>query len=273
MKKSSSKEIQKIKKAAIEAALIAAGVIMKYYLKPFRIREKKNAGLVTVADLEAEEKILLHLKKARPDFSILAEESHPHASTNQKPSGRWIIDPLDGTTNFAHGFPMFSTSIAAEIEGQVCVGVVYHPVLKEMYVGVAGEGAEVNGKKLVVSKTSRLYDSLLATGFTYRKDEILRTEMESFERLSSTARAIRRAGSAALDLAYTARGIFDGFWERNLSPWDIAAGYLLVKEAGGKISNFRNTKLQLTDGEILASNKKLHSPLLRAIAPDSCRLK
>jgi myo-inositol-1(or 4)-monophosphatase len=148
--------------------------------------------------------------------------------------------------------------------------VIYHPILKDTYVAVRGGGAFVNGRPMRVSKTRRLGDSLLTTGFTYRKDSWLRAEMEAFERLSEVARAVRRPGSAALDLAYTARGVFDGFWERRLSPWDVAAGALLVEEAGGKVTDFQGKSFQISAREILASNGTLHKPLLQAVAPKSC---
>ncbi|MDR3608424.1 MAG: inositol monophosphatase family protein [Oligoflexia bacterium] len=258
-----------LKKTAVDAALAAGKVLIKHFGRPLDIREKKNAGLVTNADVEAEQAALKILRKRYPDFGILTEESPEEFS---KDPGRWIMDPLDGTTNFVHRFPMFCVSIAAQWANEVVVGVIYHPILNDLYIGVRGKGATVNGKKLQVSKTSRVADSLLTTGFTYKKKSQLRTEMDAFERLSGIARAVRRPGSAALDLAYTARGVFDGFWERNLSAWDTAAGALLVEEAGGKVTNFEGHPFRPEMKQILATNGALYTTLQQTIAPEFCQL-
>lgn len=265
-------------KPSMEIAAKAAGkVLLKYFGKTFEVREKLQAGLVTNADLEAEAAVIKILKKARPDFAFLAEESGQTAASKRKkgensdsPSeGRWIIDPLDGTTNFVHGFPMFCVSIAAEWHGQIVAGVIHHPVLNEITWAVRGKGCWVGKKQVHVSKTAKLKDSLLTTGFTYRKRD-LHLEMGPFDRLSGIARAIRRPGSAALDLAYTARGVFDGFWERNLAPWDVAAGLLLVEEAGGKVTDFSGNEFKIDGREILATNTKLHELIQKTIEPESC---
>jgi myo-inositol-1(or 4)-monophosphatase len=216
--------------------------------------------------VEAEETCIKLLLKKFPDFGVLAEESDPRVSRGQ---GRWVIDPLDGTTNFVHRFPMFCVSIAAEWNDQVVVGVIYHPILRDMVVAVRGQGAFLNGKPIRVSKTRKLDDALLTTGFTYQKQKLLHREMGAFERLSQTARAVRRPGSAALDLAYTGRGVFDGFWERNLSPWDVAAGSLIVEEAGGKVTDFQGNPFSIHSREILASNGLLHNLLVKTISPDT----
>jgi len=269
----SKPSLKKLEETAVHAAHRAGKILRNYFnSKKFRVREKLNAGLVTDADTEAEKAALKILSGSFPDFLILAEESQPskEIAPSSRSTGRWIIDPLDGTTNFVHGFPMFCVSIAAQWENETLVGVIYHPILDETYVAVKGRGARLDGRKMQVSKTSQLKGSLLTTGFTYRKDDLLHQEMEAFERLSGIARAIRRPGSAALDLAYVARGVFDGFWERRLSPWDVAAGYLLVQEAGGKVSNFKGQKFDPEMHEILATNSKLHRPLLQCIAPEFC---
>jgi myo-inositol-1(or 4)-monophosphatase len=254
--------LKALEKAAIAAARAGGKVLLSYFEKSFEVREKLGAGLVTNADIESEAAIVKILKRACPGFGFLTEESPPKAGSEP---GRWIIVPLDGTTNFVHGFPMFCVSIAAEWKGKLVVGVIHVPVLKETYVAVTGQGARVNGKRLRVSKRGRLTDSLLTTGFTYRKDEWLHREMEAFERLSRVARAIRRPGSAALDLAYLARGVFDGFWERRLNAWDIAAGVLLVREAGGKVTNFEGEELHVEHPELLATNGLLHDELFKAV--------
>jgi myo-inositol-1(or 4)-monophosphatase len=252
-------ELNRIRAQAIRAAHAAGGVLLKYYGKTLKISEKKDAGLVTQADLEAQDKCVAILRREFPDFGFLTEEAPPEIGRS---AGRWIIDPLDGTNNFIHGFPMFCVSIAAEWEGKLVAGVIYHPILKDTYVAVRGRGATVNGKRLQVSTTQRIQDSLLTTGFTDKKDRFLAAEMKIFEQVSSLARAVRRPGSAALDLAYTARGVFDAFWERRLSAWDIAAGVLLVEEAGGKVTDFIGNPLDLEAGQLLASNGVLHPLLL-----------
>ena len=252
-------ELSSLKKTAIQAAVAAGDALMKRFGKKLKIKEKPGAGLVSNADLEAEEKAVRILKKAWPEFGFLTEEAPPKLVSGP---GRWIIDPLDGTNNFIHGFPMFCVSIAAEVHGILEVGVIYHPVLKDLYLGIRGKGATLNGKRIRVSSTGSLQDSLLTTGFTYRKHEWLHAEMIAIEKLSSKARAIRRPGSAALDLAYTARGVFDGFWEQRLSPWDVAAGTLILREAGGKVTEFTGKEFTLECKQLLASNGTLHPQLL-----------
>ena len=247
-----------LRKSAIDAAHAAGAVLKKYFRKPLQVREKLGAGLVSNADLEAEETTIKILRRKFPNFGFLAEESDPVVS--QSP-GRWIIDPLDGTNNYVHGFPMFCVSIAAEWKGQIEVGVIYHPIFNDLYVATRGKGATLNGKPISVSNTKLLKSALLTTGFTYKRQDSLHQEMTALEKLSATALGIRRPGSAALDLAYTACGVFDGFWEQQLSPWDVAAGMLLVKEAGGKVTNFSGGKFTLTTPQILATNGKLHKAI------------
>lgn len=256
--------------AASKAADASARVLMHHFRKSLQVREKGSAGLVTQVDVNSEKEAMKVLRRATPEFGFLTEESGVHEGRSSR--GRWILDPLDGTTNYIHGFPMFCVSIAAEWDGEIVAGVIYHPVLKDRYTAVRGKGAHLNGKKLRVSKTKKLEDSLLSTGFTYRKNEWLHREMEAFERLSGIARAVRRPGSAAMDLAFTAAGVFDAFWERRLSPWDIAAGMLLVEEAGGKMTNFAGTRLKVEEREVLASNGLLHDDLLATIEPKSCAI-
>ncbi len=275
-KSASEPDPKKLLAGMVRAAHACGAILRKYHAaraskSGLTISEKLGAGLVTNADLESERACVKALRKLRSDFGFLTEEGTtivpgetPNPAT-AKPRGRWIIDPLDGTTNFVHAFPMFCVSIAAEWDGKIIAGVIEHPILRETYTATLGGGARLNGKPMRVSKTTALADSLLSTGFTYRKTELLHTEMVAFEELSSIARAIRRPGSAALDLAYTARGVFDGFWERRLSPWDIAAGLLLVREAGGKVTDFRGNDDILDSPAILASNGVLHAGLLEAV--------
>jgi len=252
-------------KTAIEAAHSAGAVLTRYFHKKLHAREKKDAGIVTEADLAAEAAALKILnsrkgvKSKLPDFSYLTEESGKGGQ--ERSEGRWIIDPLDGTTNFFHGFPMFCVSIAAEWKGKVRAGVVYHPILDETYLAILGQGASMNRKPIHVSRSSNLGHALLTTGFAYRKS-IFKKEMQAFQNISEICRAVRRPGSAALDLAYTARGVFDGFWERGLSPWDVAAGSLLVTEAGGKVTDFGGNPFTFEAQEVLATNGLIHRPLL-----------
>jgi myo-inositol-1(or 4)-monophosphatase len=250
---------------AVEAAMQAGKVIRKHYTRPLRVREKGKLGLVTNADVEAEAVALKVLKKCESGFAFLSEETHSEGKRQKGQEGIWIVDPLDGTTNFVHRFPMFCTTIALQFQKDVEIAVTYHPILDELYTAIRGKGAFLNGKPMRVSKTARLKDALLSTGFAYSARRSLRKEMSAFEHLSRASRAVRRPGSAALDLAYTARGVFDGFWERHLSPWDLAAGMLLVREAGGKVSDFAGGDFDLHGPEILASNGKLHSQILKTI--------
>ena len=273
--KPAAPEHEEIRKALISAANASGKILKKYFGRPLKVAEKPGAGLVSNADLEAERAAVAILTRARPDFAFLTEEAQTPVSkrksstevTSLKIAGRWIIDPLDGTTNFVHGFPMFCVSVAAEWDGNVQVGVIYHPILDETYYAVRGKGAFLisGGRKrrLKVSPRSEVKNALLTTGFTYRKDRFLRAEMKVFEELSELARAIRRPGSAALDLAYTARGVFDGFWERNLAPWDIAAGLLIVAEAGGVVTDFSGQSATVDSPAILAAAPLLHKELLR----------
>ncbi len=264
--KDATPDPKKILAGMVKAAQISGAILRKYYQlsrgAKLSIAEKPGAGLVTNADIESEKACVKALRKIRPDFSFLTEEETAERTPAR---GRWIIDPLDGTTNFVHGFPMFCVSLAAEWDGKIIAAVIEHPILRETYTATLGGGAFINGKKLKVSATKTLADSLLSTGFTYRKTELLHTEMLAFEELSSIARAIRRPGSAALDLAYTARGVFDGFWERRLSPWDVAAGLLLVREAGGRVTDFKGNEDILTSPAILATNSVLHDSLLAVV--------
>jgi len=256
---------------AVESAFQAGKVIRKYYQKPLKIREKRGLGLVTQADVEAELRALKVLKQCEPGFAFLSEETHSQGVRSEDQEGLWIVDPLDGTTNFVHGFPMFCVNVALYFRGKIEVAVTYHPILEDLYTAIRGKGALLNGKKIHVSKTRKMKDALLSTGFAYSARDSLSTEMSSFERVSRASRAVRRPGSAALDLAYTASGVFDGFWERHLAPWDVAAGALLVSEAGGRVTGFEGRKFDLLGSgpqgaEILATNGPLHRVVSRELS-------
>jgi myo-inositol-1(or 4)-monophosphatase len=219
-------------------------------------------NIVTEADRQSEEMIVSAILDRYPDHDILAEEA------DRVPKGspyRWIIDPLDGTTNYAHGYPVFCVSIALEENGVVRYGVVYNPMLKEMFYACRGGGAFLNERPLRVSGTKDLSRSLLATGFPYDIRDNSDNNMNYFQVMARSAQAIRRAGSAALDMAYVAAGRFDGFWELRLMPWDTAAGWLLVVEAGGQVTNLSGAPFSLNAPHILASNGRIHESMIAAL--------
>jgi len=206
--------------------------------------------------------VIRSLRQAFPDHSILSEES-PELLTGSP--YKWIIDPIDGTTNFAHAFPFFCVSIGLEHHGRIVAGVVYDPMRDELFTAEAGRGARLNGKRIMVSDVTSLSRSFLATGFSYgitRKDRNIR----HFKKLLLSTMAIRRAGSAALDLCYVACGRFDGFWELNLHPWDSAAGMLIVEEAGGKVTRFDGKPYTPYHKDILATNKRIHAALSSSLS-------
>ena len=220
---------------------------------------KGEIDIVTEADRMSEALILSAIRRQYPGHDVLAEES---SATHNGSSFRWIIDPLDGTTNYAHGYPVFCVSIALEIEGDICLGVVFNPMLDEMFVAEKGGGAYLNGHNLSVSKTAILSHSLLATGFPYDIRENENNNISYFTEMARKVQAIRRAGSAALDLAYVAAGRFDGFWELKLMPWDTAAGCLLVQEAGGLITDLSGLPFHLQSPHVIASNGRLHQDMI-----------
>jgi myo-inositol-1(or 4)-monophosphatase len=180
-------------------------------------------------------------------------------------TGLWVIDPLDGTTNYVHGFPFFCASIGLEINGQVEVGVVHAPLLNYTFTAIRGRGAFRNGKPLHVSRTQKIEESLLATGFSYQRSEVLNAELEDFKAFAEQARGVRRAGSAALDLCMVAAGVFDGFWERKLAAWDTAAGSLIVREAGGVVSDFSGADFHFSMPSVIAANPAIHTQILKTI--------
>ncbi len=245
-----------------EAAL-KAGQMLKDNIDRFsEIFYKGTVDLVTNFDTQAQRMIFDHLSSRFPDHDYLAEEG---LSQNKGAEFRWIIDPLDGTTNYAHSFPVFTVSIALENKGEVILGLVYDPMREEMFSAVKGEGALLNKKGIKVSNVDDLDKSLLATGFPYdiRTSEV--NNIAHFNNFLTRAQGIRRCGSAAMDLCYVACGRFDGFWELKLSPWDMAAGALIVREAGGQISDFRNEEFSIFGSEILASNGLIHHKMVNVL--------
>lgn len=245
----------------------AAGALLKDSLGKTRQIEYKGAvDLVTEADRASEELIVAAIQGSFPDHGILAEES-PEVS---RPSPfKWIIDPLDGTTNYSHGFPFFCVSIAFEEAGEVTFGAVYDPMMDEMFTASRGKGACLNGQKIGVSSIGELGKSLLATGFPYDLRSSDRNNLENFSAFSLKAQAIRRAGSAALDLCYIASGRFDGYWEMKLRPWDVAAGALIVREAGGLVTDFSGGPFSVYGAECLATNRLVHEQMKRVLSGEA----
>lgn len=242
----------------------AAGDVLNYYSSRDKLVEfKGQANLVTVADKKSEELIIGGILSRYPSHSILAEES---GITQPGASVQWIIDPLDGTTNFAHGYPFYCVSIAVEENGEVVCGAVYDPVRDEMYSAGRGSGAYCNGDRLHVSHVGPLSQALLITGFPYNFRERLQTVIRQFEKFLVASQAVRRGGAAALDLCYVASGRLDGFWELYLQPWDTAAGRIILEEAGGKITDFKGTPFSIYMKEILASNGRIHDEMMAVLA-------
>ncbi len=249
---------------ANEAADKASDILRHYWGNIHQIEHKSSSSdLVTEADKASEKAILSLIRQNHPDHSLLAEESG--SEENPQSGYCWVVDPLDGTTNFTHQYPMVSISIALLKEGKPILALIDHPILKERFIAVKGEGATLNGQPIHVSKNPTLEKSLLATGFSYDRNETDDNNYKEFCRITSLSQGVRRLGSAALDLAYVAAGRLDGFWERGLGPWDMAAGWLLVQEAGGTVTDYDGTDFELASGRVLASNGILHEELKRAL--------
>jgi myo-inositol-1(or 4)-monophosphatase len=246
---------------AIEAAR-EAGRFLKLSVGKVRnieVKQGDERNLVSEIDRGAEEKIIAIIRRHYPGHAILAEESGGSLAPAEY---RWIIDPLDGTTNFLHGVPIFSVSIGIERRGELIAGVVYDPNQDEMFTAEKGAGAFLNGRRLKVSSSSVLVESLLVTGFPYNITENPGNAVEHFVHFLMAARGVRRLGSAAMDLSYVAAGRFDGFWEVSLSPWDMAAGALLIQEAGGRVTDMAGGPLNIYQKTVLASNGPIHDAML-----------
>jgi myo-inositol-1(or 4)-monophosphatase len=246
--------------AAINAALQAGELLKKRFRTDLEIREKSPTNLVTELDLQSERLILESLKSAFPEIPALSEEAE--SITTGLQSERWIIDPLDGTTNFAHGYPFFAVSIALEKESQLVLGVVYAPILNQLFTAELGLGAYLNYEPIQVSKTGLLNNALLGSGFPYYAWSQSANNSSQWTRLIRKVVSLRCDGAAALDLCYVAAGILDGFWELDLEPWDLAAGTLIIKEAGGKLSLVNGDPFTPYQRSVLASNDLLHDVLL-----------
>lgn len=248
--------------AALEAAQEAGSVLLEHLHLPLHVQDKgRRADLVTVADRASEHIIVEVLRRTFPGTAILGEEGGDYAGDSS--GERWIVDPLDGTTNYAHGYPLFCISIAYERHGEVQAGVVYAPLMNELFSVQRGGGAFRNGEAIRVSSVSGLDDAMVVTGFKpYDYD----TNAPYFARASRTAQAVRRDGAAALDLAYTAMGRFDAFWEFGLAAWDTAAGMLLVEEAGGTVTTIEGSAFEVNARSILASNGGIHAAMRQMLA-------
>jgi len=260
MKQHTPQQLQVFLDVATEAALAAGAILQTYWGKLEQIEEKGRPGdLVTAADKEAEVAILKVLERHVPDHGILAEESGEQG--NKQSEYLWAIDPLDGTTNYAHQYPIASVSIGLLIDGIPQVGAVYNPFRNELFRAAKGLGATCNRRPISVSSTSELSKSLLVTGFAYDRRETSDNNYAEFCYLTHLTQGVRRAGSASLDLCDVACGRLDGYWERGLSPWDITAGIVLLEEAGGKVTAYDQSPLVVKSGRLLATNGKIHASL------------
>lgn len=253
---------------AAAIALDAGRLIRGFYERGVQAEYKGDVDLVTEADRASERLIGDRLRQAFPQHGIFGEEG---TRSGLDAEYRWYVDPLDGTTNFAHGFPYFAVSLglerraaglAAEEDGELVAGVVYHPLHDELFLAENGRGAWLNGRRLHVSRTAHLQEALLATGFPSHKRH-MNPNIHFYQQLTLRSHGVRRAGAAALDLAYTAAGWLDGYWEFNLNPWDTAAGVLLVREAGGTVSYFDGSAFRLASREVLATNGLLEAELIQ----------
>src|SRR5579864_3557408 len=231
---------------------------MEHFARRVRVEYKAEADLVTEADRACEKLLIERLRARWPDYNTVAEEGSAHRSSSEY---RWYVDPLDGTTNFAHGFPVFCISIGLERNAELVAGIIFDPTRDELFAAEKGSGARLNSNRIQVSATAKLEESLLATGFPSQKRH-KNPNIFLYHTLSMRSHGVRRAGSAALDLASVAAGRFDGFWEFNLNPWDTAAGVLLVEEAGGKVTDFHGGEFQLNSRETVATNGIVHDALL-----------
>jgi len=250
---------------AIQTAREAGRVLAEKFGRALRVTNKGDIDLVTEADIAAERLIVERIRSHHPRHAILTEESGDVISLGDAGSGyKWVVDPLDGTTNYAHGYPVFCVSIALEHEGSVVLGVVYDPTREELFAAERGGGATLNGRSLRVSETDELNSALLCTGFPY--DVRDRGDFaRHFRNFIMRAQSVRRDGAAALDLAYVAAGRFDAFYEEGLRPWDVAAGVLLVEEAGGRVTHYDGSPFRIYTPPIAASNGRIHEAMLEVL--------
>jgi len=258
-----SEQLKALSGVAIEAAQKGGNSLMEHFGTLTSIREKGRSGdLVTTADHAAEAEVLNILSRSTPDIAVLAEES---GASEHQADLCWCVDPLDGTTNFAHSFPLFATSIGLVWRDRPVLGAISVPFLKELYWCCPGKGSFLNNKAIHVSDCSSLADSLLVTGFAYDRREVVDNNYAEFAWMTHRTRGVRRGGAAAVDLAFVASGRLDGYWERGLAPWDLAAGAALVQLAGGSVGDYRGDGFNLGSGRILATGPALHTTLLHEL--------
>jgi len=256
-------DISYAKQIGIAAAYKGASVLRSYFGKTNRVRKKGAVDLVTEADIASEHAIIETIKGVFPDHTIWAEESGVSRGHSRF---QWIVDPLDGTTNFAHRVAAFVVSIAFSISGDIVIGIVLNPLSGELFTALKGEGAQLNGSTVEVSETKTVSDSLLATGFPYNRREHIDELLMRFSKCLKASQGIRRFGSAALDLCHVACGRFDGYWEQNLNPWDSAAGALIAAEAGAIVTDFSNRPFAVEKKEILAATPGIHHEMLKLVS-------
>lgn len=255
-------DINLIKRVGIAAAYKGGAILKANFDKVPKIKKKGAIDLVTESDTESEKIIIETIKKVFPSHAILAEESGLEKGDSDC---LWIIDPLDGTTNFAHHLPIFAVSIAFASKNDVVAGIVFNPVTGELFTAAKGEGAQLNGIPIHVSTTEKLSESLLVTGFPYNFKEIIGGIKTRFFNCLMATQGVRRLGSAALDLCYTAAGRFEGFFEQELKPWDTAAGLIIAKEAGGSVTDFSGNAFDIYQPEVLATNGNIHDEMLKLL--------
>ncbi len=249
---------------AVEAVLRAGDVQMAHFGKEIRVDKKGVIDLVTEIDVAIEREFRAMIAERFPDHEVLGEE-FADDNRDRIPQFCWVFDPIDGTTNYAHGLPIFCSSLALEVDGQPLIAAVYDPSRKELFTAERGQGARLNGDPIQVSAATTLIDSLLVTGFHYDVHKDPGEVIALFGTFISQARAVRRLGSAALDLCYVAAGRFDGFWEKKLQPWDVAGGSLIVSEAGGRVTTMSGAPYSSREGSVLATNGLIHTQMLKTI--------
>jgi myo-inositol-1(or 4)-monophosphatase len=263
-------DLDTIERVALEAHRQGGRVLRRYFRRLETIEHKGEdyANLITVADRKSEDTIMATIREHFPDHDILAEETGENEAAGDGPDIRWIIDPLDGTTNYSHGLPVYSISIAVEVEGEVLYGSVSNPQLKELFTARKGGGAFHNGKPIHVSSNDSLKTSLIITGFPYDRRERADRYLAFWRAIMMRSHGLRRMGSAALDMSYVAAGVFEAYYEESLNPWDWAAGDLIVREAGGRVTDFAGAPFQIDMNQCVASNGLVHDEMLAILGGD-----
>ncbi len=255
-------DLEPFHKIAVLAAKRGGRILKEGLRQEITVSYKGALDIVTNIDTRSEKAIVALISRHFPDHRIMAEEG---SGRKGRSPYQWIIDPLDGTTNFSHRFPFFCVSIALEVKGRVRLGVIYDPVRRELFTAEKGKGAFLNGSPIQTSSVKELYKSLLVTGFSYDIQTDPKNTFDHFINFTLNAQAVRRTGSAALDLCYVAAGRFDGFWETKLRPWDTAAGSLILCEAGGRITDFSGKPYSIYGDEILGTNRKIHKEMVQIL--------